>query len=351
MRAIIDKLYKDQFLQEHELTDLLYGLKPEEESYLFAKAQEIRTKHYGKKVYMRGLIEFTNYCKRDCQYCGIRASNKKADRYRLSIDQVLDACVEGERLGYQTYVLQGGEDEYFTDSRLVELIEAIKKKFPKAAITLSVGEKPYESYLKYFEAGADRYLLRHETASEELYNRLHPRMSFLHRKECLNNLKRIGYQVGAGFMVGLPGQKVEDYVRDLIYLKELEPHMVGIGPFIPHKDTPLGGETGGTLEQTLILLAIIRLLLPKVLLPATTALGTINPFGREKGLQAGANVVMPNLTPMQVREKYSLYDGKICTGDEAAECRRCIEQRINKAGFELDMGRGDHKEWRGRDVY
>ena len=346
MKKLIEKLYKENYLYPDELLYLLNNMKDEDRGYLFVKANEIRTRHYGNKVYMRGLLEFTNYCKRNCVYCGIRASNKNADRYRLSLKEILDACGIGHELGYETFVLQGGEDDYYTDDKITEIVREIKNRFPSCAITLSIGEKSYGAYKKYYDAGVDRYLLRHETASKELYDKLHPGMNFENRIQCLKNLKEIGYQVGAGFMVGLPGQKNEDYVEDLLFLKGLEPHMVGIGPFIPHKDTPLAKENMGTAEKTLIMLALIRLYLPEVLLPATTALGTIDPMGREKGLKVGANVVMPNLSPLQVREKYSLYDGKICTGDEAAECRKCIEGRITKAGYSLDMSRGDNKLWR-----
>ncbi|MCM8711808.1 [FeFe] hydrogenase H-cluster radical SAM maturase HydE [Clostridium sp. SYSU_GA19001] len=345
MKFIIDKLYLEHNLSEEELLELLNNLNDEDKNYLIEKAHETRMNTYGDKVFMRGLIEFTNYCKRNCKYCGIRAANKLADRYRLTQDEILEACSEGYKLGYRTFVLQGGEDDYFTDEKIVQIVKAIKNRYSDTAITLSIGEKSYDSYKRFYEAGADRYLLRHETASRELYEKLHPGMSFDNRIRCLFDLKAIGYQVGAGFMIGLPGQTNEDYVKDLVFLKRLEPHMVGIGPFIPHKDTPLGKEKGGTLEKTIIMLAIIRLLLPKVLLPATTALGSIDPIGREKGIKAGANVVMPNLSPTSVRKKYALYDGKICTGDEAAECRMCIEGRIKKAGFSVDMSRGDYKDW------
>jgi biotin synthase len=346
MKNLIDKLFKNNNIEEQELLELLNSMTEEDKEYLFQKAHETRMKHYGDKVFMRGLVEFTNYCKRSCRYCGIRAQNKNADRYRLTMEEILSACEEGARLGYQTYVLQGGEDDYYTDEKIVEIVTNIKKKFPDCAITLSIGEKSYESYKKYFDAGADRYLLRHETASKELYESLHPGMSFENRIRCLRDLKAIGYQVGAGFMVGLPNQTNEDFVKDLLFLKELKPHMVGIGPFIPQKDTPLGKETGGTVETTLVMIALTRLLLPEVLLPSTTALGSIDPMGREKGIKAGANVVMPNLSPTKVRAKYALYDGKICTGDEAAECRNCIEGRIKRAGFSLDMSRGDSVIWR-----
>lgn len=248
-------------------------------------------------------------------------------------------------MGYKTFVLQGGEDAFYTDEIIIEVVTEIRNRFPACAVTLSIGEKDYDSYQKYYDAGADRYLLRHETASKKLYNSLHPGMSFENRIQCLRNLKKIGYQVGAGFMVGLPEQTNQDFAADLEFLQELQPHMVGIGPFIPHTDTPLGRACKGTAEQTLVLLAITRLLLPEVLLPATTALGTIDPLGREKGLKAGANVVMPNLSPVEVRRKYALYEDKICTGEEAAECRRCIDRRIVDAGFVPDMSRGDNILW------
>ena len=260
----------------------------------------------------------------------------------------MSAVKLGYSLGYRTFVLQGGEDSYYTDEVMIDIISRIKKIYPDCAITISIGERSYDSYKKMFDAGADRYLLRHETASEELYRSLHPNSDFNNRRKCLYNLKEIGYQVGAGFMIGLPNQTTKDLVKDLFFIKELQPAMVGIGPFIPHKDTPLRDCKGGTLDKTLIMLSLIRLMLPEVLLPATTALGSINPLGRELGLKAGANVVMPNLSPTYVREKYSLYNGKICTGDEAAECRKCIERRINNAGFELEISRGDNIVWQRR---
>lgn len=346
MKRLIDKLYKENELTKDELMDLLENMTEDDRKYLIEAAHKTRMKNYGSKVFMRGLIEFTNYCKNDCMYCGIRKSNRRAERYRLSLEDILLVCEEGNRLGYKTFVLQGGEDPYFTDDRVVEIVSAIKEKYPEAAVTLSIGEKSYASYKKYYDAGADRYLLRHETALRRLYEKLHPGMSFDNRRQCLKDLKDIGYQIGAGFMLGLPGQGIEDYVEDIVFLKELKPHMAGIGPFIPHKDTPLGRENGGTVKDTVTLLAIIRLMLPDVLLPATTALGTIDENGREQGIKAGANVVMPNLSPIQVRAKYTLYDGKLSTGDEAAECKRIIEEKINAIGFSVDMSRGDNKNWR-----
>ncbi|WP_242852390.1 [FeFe] hydrogenase H-cluster radical SAM maturase HydE [Clostridium baratii] len=345
MKNIIDKLYEEHNATREELLYILDNITDEECEYLREKANDIRMQNYGNKVYMRGLIEFTNYCKRDCMYCGIRKSNKNADRYRLTFDEIIQCTDIGDKLGYKTYVLQGGEDAYFTDERMIEIIKEIKKRHPNNAITLSLGERSYESYKKLFEAGADRYLLRHETATKELYQKLHPGASYDERMECLRNLKEIGYQVGAGFMVGLPGQTNEDLVNDLMFVKEFEPDMCGIGPFIPQSETPLGNEKGGTLDQTVILLSLIRLLLPHVLLPASTALGSVDPLGREKGIKAGGNVVMPNLSPTEVRDKYALYDGKICTGDEAAECRMCIEGRMRRFGYEVEVNRGDNVKW------
>ena len=351
VKSIIDKLYESNNASGEELLFLLDNLNEDDKIYLVQKAHETRMKTYGYKVYMRGLIEFTNFCKKDCIYCGIRRSNKDADRYRLTMEDIMECVDIGDRLGYKTYVLQGGEDDYFTDERMVEIIKMIKSKYPNNAITLSLGERSYDSYKKMYEAGADRYLLRHETATKELYEKLHPGASFEERRQCLRNLKEIGDQIGAGFMVELPKQTNKDLVNDLLFVKELEPHMCGIGPFIPHKDTPLKNEKAGTVEKTTTMLALIRLLLPNVLLPSTTALGSIDPTGREKGIKAGGNVVMPNLSPTSVREKYSLYDGKICTGDEAAECRNCIEGRINKAGFKVEVTRGDNMAWRKENAH
>lgn len=339
---LIDKLNAQNDLSDQDLLYILDHLDAESKDYLVQKSHDTRMGTYDNKVYMRGLIEFTNYCKNGCVYCGIRAQNKNVDRYRLTLEQILQCCQVGHDLGYRTFVLQGGEDPHYDDDKMVDIILAIKRDFPDCALTLSLGEKEYGSYERYYKAGADRYLLRHETNSRELYESLHPKMSFDHRIQCLDDLKKIGFQIGAGFMVGIPKQTNEDLVKDLRFLKNLNPHMTGLGPFIPHQDTDLKDEPAGTMEKTTTMLALVRLLLPDVLLPATTALGSINPKGREQGLKAGANVVMPNLSPTNVRELYSLYDGKICTGDEAAHCRKCIEGRINSAGFEVDMGRGDH---------
>lgn len=347
IKDIIDKLSVEHNATRDELLYLVSNINEEEKEYLIEKADEVRKKFYGNKVYMRGLIEFTNYCKMDCKYCGLRRSNKNADRYRLTFDEIMECAKVGNELGYKTIVLQGGEDPYFNDERMVEIVSGLRERFPNNAITLSIGERSYESYQKLFEAGANRFLLRHESATKELYDGLHPGTCMENRRECLYNLKKIGFQAGAGFMVGLPNQTDEDLVNDLMFVKEFEPAMCGIGPFIPQKDTPLGNEKAGTAEKTILMLALVRLLLPEVLLPATTALGTIDPDGREKGVKAGGNVVMPNLSPSNVRKKYALYDGKLSTGDEAAESRRRIEEKMKSYGYDVEVARGDNFKWQG----
>lgn len=330
-------------LTKKELAELIQNIDEKTRQELFESASALKAKHYGNEVYVRGLIEFTNYCKNDCYYCGLRKSNKCVERYRLSKDQIFECCAVGHQLGYRTFVLQGGEDVYFTDDVMVDIVRTIKERYPDCALTLSLGERSRESYLRLYEAGADRYLLRHETANVGHYGFLHPpQMSLENRKQCLLDLVEIGYQVGAGFMVGSPHQTLENIAEDLLFLKELQPEMVGIGPFIPQKDTPFGDEKAGSIELTLLLIAMTRILLPTALIPATTAVGTLDPLGREKALKAGANVVMPNLSPLAVRAKYLLYDNKICTGEEAAECKTCLEGRITRAGFIMSYARGDH---------
>lgn len=346
MSDVVEKLIQGKNLEKEEYVQLIHQAgDPQAVSRLKEEAVRIRKRYYGDKVYTRGLIEFTNYCKNNCYYCGIRRGNGQATRYRLTEEEILSCCKNGYALGFRTFVLQGGEDPYYTDDRMAEIIQRIKAGYPDCAITLSIGEKSYDSYRRFKEAGADRYLLRHETANEEHYRRLHPpEMSLENRKRCLYDLKQLGFQVGAGFMVGSPGQRAEDLAEDLQFLKELNPHMVGIGPFIPHHQTRFAGERAGSVELTLFLLSVIRVLLPGVLLPATTALGTLDPMGREKGLEAGANVVMPNLSPVKNRKQYDLYDNKICTGEEAAECRGCLERRVESVGYRLVNERGD--AWR-----
>lgn len=306
-------------------------------------ASDLRDRLYGRRVFFRGLIEFSNYCANDCYYCGIRAGNCTVNRYRLSQEEILQSCQTGYELGYRTFVLQSGEDPYYTDDLMVDIIRDVHSRFPDCAITLSLGEKDRASYQRFFDAGANRYLLRHESATPEHYAMLHPaELDLLNRKRCLYDLKEIGFQTGAGFMVGPPGQTAAHLANDLVFLRDLQPHMVGIGPFIPASNTPFAHEPAGTVEDTLVMVALTRLTLPSALIPATTALGSLDHKGREKGLKAGANVVMPNLTPTVNRKDYSLYDGKICTGDEAAECRVCIEGRIRSVGFDIDLSRGDH---------
>lgn len=328
-----------------ELEKLLTTTSTEAITALKETASKTARKTFGNAIYVRGLIEFTNYCKNDCYYCGIRRSNGCASRYRLTREEILSCCRQGYELGFRTFVLQGGEDPFFTDMEICSIVSAIRAEFPDCAITLSIGEKSKESYRAYFQAGANRYLLRHETADEAHYQKLHPAsLSLSNRKRCLYDLKDIGYQVGCGFMVGSPGQTPDTLYEDLKFMRELSPHMIGIGPFLPQKDTPFGSAASGSYEETLRLLSIIRLLFPKVLLPATTALGTIHPEGREQGILAGANAVMPNLSPVAVRKKYALYDNKICTGEEAAECRFCLDARIKAIGYEIVCHRGDYPE-------
>lgn len=342
LKDLINKLAEEHSLSRDQWTELIGRRTPEAAEYLSGLAREIRIRHYGHDIYIRGLIEFTSYCKNDCYYCGLRRSNRNAQRYRLTKEEILSCCSHGYDLGFRTFVLQGGEDSWYTDQRLADIVSAIHNRWPDCAITLSVGERSRESYRLLFEAGADRYLLRHETYDCRHYSMLHPpELSASHRRRCLWDLKELGYQTGTGFMVGSPGQTPENLADDMLFLTELNPQMVGIGPFIPHHDTPFAHEPAGTAELTVYMLGLIRLLLPKVLLPATTALGTIAEDGREKGILSGANVVMPNLSPEQVRKKYLLYDNKLCTGDEAAESLKNLNDRMKKIGYHLTVARGD----------
>ncbi len=344
MKYLIDKLEAQGMLSKDEFVMLLKHVSPELSEYLFEKSRRLADKYFGNSIYTRGLIEFTNYCRNDCFYCGIRAGNKNVERYRLSLEEILECCKEGHQLGFRTFVLQGGEDGHYNDSEMVAIIRAIKEGYPDCAVTVSIGERSEASYRAMFEAGADRYLLRHETADANHYGMLHPKVQTLqNRKECLWTLKKIGYQVGTGFMVGSPFQTFENIAEDLLFIKELSPEMIGIGPFLPHHDTPFRDKEQGSFELTLFLIGLLRLMMPNALIPATTALGTINPMGREKGILAGANVVMPNLSPVKVRKKYELYDNKICTGEEAAECRFCLQNRMEGIGYRLVTDRGDFK--------
>lgn len=340
---IARRFIKERILSRDEFVLLLQkSADADVREMLRQEAFALCRKYYGNKVYIRGLIEFTNYCKNNCYYCGIRRDNRNVRRYRLTEEEILSCCREGYALGYRTFVLQGGDDPYFTDERMTELIRRIKENHPDCAITLSIGEREKESYRKFREAGADRYLLRHETADEAHYRSLHPQeMSLSHRMKCLYDLKELGYQVGAGFMVGSPGQTLANIADDLLFLQRLQPEMVGVGPFIPHHDTRYADEKAGSVDMTIFLLSVIRILLPKVLLPATTALGTMDPFGREKGLLAGANVVMPNLSPEKNRKDYSLYDNKICTGEEAAQSIAALRKKVESVGCQVVTDRGD----------
>lgn len=340
-----EKLSKDEFAElvraERELpTESAAALREK----LAKRALELKQLHYGNAVYVRGLIEISNYCKNNCLYCGIRRSNPTAERYRLTKDEILACCEQGYALGFRTFVMQGGEDAYFTPERVAEIVREIKQSYPDCAVTLSLGEHPKEVYALWREAGADRYLLRHETANAEHYSKLHPaEMKLGTRMNCLKNLRELGYQVGCGMMIGSPYQTYETLAEDLVFIRDFRPQMVGIGPFIPAHDTPFANEKAGTLEQTLFMLSIVRILLPEVLLPSTTALGTIHPRGREMGVLAGGNVCMPNLSPVAVRSKYALYDNKICTGDEAAQCKNCLAGRMRSIGHEVVTARGDSK--------
>ena len=342
-KDIIKKIAKVHEATTDEISAVIKN--SENDGFLFECADKVRREAYGTDVYIRGLIEFTNYCKNNCFYCGIRRDNRNIKRYRLSIDEIMECCKEGYKLGFRTFVLQGGEDAGFTDDILCNMISGIKKRYSDCAVTLSLGERTEESYKRLYDSGADRYLLRHETASKEHYGMLHPpEMSFERRIECLNSLKKIGFQTGAGFMVGSPFQTTENLVSDLLFIKSLKPEMVGIGPFIPHSETPFKDYPQGLLRDTLIMVALARLILPNALIPSTTALGTIHPEGRELGLKAGANVVMPNLSPVRFRKLYALYDNKICTGDESAQCRSCLSGRMQQIGCEIVTDRGDYKK-------
>ncbi len=343
---LVDKLFKFHSLTVEEYQYLLDNRNAEIALYLREKADLVRREYYGNKIFIRGLIEISNVCKNNCLYCGIRGGNTSCERYRLSEEEILSCCENGYGLGFRTFVLQGGEDGFYTDDFLYGLLKKIKEEYPDCAVTLSLGERSKESYEKLFSAGADRYLLRHEAANEKLYNKLHPEnMSYSNRMKCLRDLKEIGYQVGCGFMVGAPCQETRHIAEDLKFIEEFKPDMCGIGPFIPHKDTIFKDEKTGSVELTCFLLSIIRLVYPPVLLPATTALGTISENGREEGILSGANVVMPNLSPTDAREKYSLYDNKLSTGLENASNKKELEEKFKKIGFEIITDKGDIKKY------
>lgn len=341
--SLIDKLFQEGNLERSEFAYLIDHRNEESNAYLFEKARIRQKEHFGNTVYQRGLIEFSNYCKCDCLYCGIRRSNTKAERYRLTKEEILACAQMGYDFGFRTFVLQSGEDLSYTDEDICDIVHSIKERFPDTAVTLSIGEKTRKQYQMYYDAGCDRYLLRHETASASLYAKLHPEdQTMENRMRCLYDLKDIGYQVGAGMMLHAPFQTTSDLVEDLVFLKKLNPHMIGIGPFIPHKDTPFRDLPAGDVETTLFFIGVLRLMFPCANIPATTALGTIDSRGREKGILAGANVVMPNLSPTDVRGKYLLYDGKICTSDDAIKCNLCMAGRMHEIGYRVDKSRGDY---------
>ncbi len=342
---LIEKHERDHSLSVEEYEYLIEKRSEEAAEILRQKADKVRREIYGTDVYIRGLIEIGNVCKNDCLYCGIRRGNKTCERYRLSEEEILSCCEQGYALGFRTFVMQGGEDGYFDDERMCRIVEEIKKRYPDCAVTLSLGEKSRESYQRLFDAGADRYLLRHETADKEHYEKLHPKeLSFDNRMRCLRDLKEIGFQVGCGFMVGSPYQTAAHIAKDLKFIEEFEPDMCGIGPFVPHKATPFADFAQGSAELTCYLLSIVRLIRPNILLPSTTALGTILPDGRERGILSGANVVMPNLSPETVRSKYELYNGKISTGAESAQQKNGLAGRMEKIGYKIVTAKGDIKK-------
>ncbi|MBE6933364.1 MAG: [FeFe] hydrogenase H-cluster radical SAM maturase HydE [Ruminococcaceae bacterium] len=345
MRRLIDLLEAQHTLPDQDLLSLITMDDAEADAYLAQRAAIVRQRHYGNDVFIRGLIEISNYCKNDCHYCGIRRGNRCCQRYRLTEEQILACCHQGYEAGFRTFVMQGGEDPYFSRERMAALIRSIKQSYPDCAVTLSLGELDRETYQEWFDAGADRYLLRHETANARLYRALHPEpLTLENRMRCLYDLKEIGYQTGCGFMVGSPGQTPEMILEDLRFIQEFRPHMVGIGPFIPHQETIFRDQPAGSAELTLRLLSIVRLMLPDVLLPATTALGTVLGDGRQQGMLHGCNVVMPNLSPPNVRGKYTLYDNKLITGAEAAESLRLLAESMAEIGYRVVTARGD---WKG----
>jgi len=345
LKYLIDKLRSNRRLDAEEYKALLLCRDTELAAYLQELAREEALARFGNKIFIRGLIEITNRCRNNCYYCGIRKENRNIVRYELAQEEILSCCHEGYRLGFRTFVLQGGEAPAVKDEGMVETVAAIRQSFPDCAITLSLGEKSREAYERFFLAGANRYLLRHETYDKEHYQQLHPAgMSCEHRLQCLRDLKDIGYQTGTGIMVGSPGQTIEHLIQDILFIEQLRPEMIGIGPFLPHRETPFAQSPSGTVEQTLLLLSIFRLMHPSALIPATTALATLTPDGREQGILAGANVVMPNLSPQEERKKYNLYNNKASLGAESAEGLNILQQQLEKIGYQISFSRGDYKQ-------
>ncbi|MEG1564087.1 MAG: [FeFe] hydrogenase H-cluster radical SAM maturase HydE [Bacteroides sp.] len=345
MKTAIDRLRKEQTLPTKELRELLTKGDTEALTYLNQQARDVAQMHFGNAVYIRGLIEVSSYCRNNCYYCGIRNGNRNAARYRLSKESILSCCNKGYGLGFRTFVLQGGEDPTQTDEWMEEVVINIRSHYPDCAITLSLGEKSREAYERFFRSGANRYLLRHETYNETHYQQLHPAtMSRNNRLQCLQQLKEIGYQTGTGIMVGSPGQTIDDLVADIRFIEQLRPQMIGIGPFLPHHDTPFANAPAGSMEQTLLLISLFRLMHPAALIPSTTALATLSPDGRERGILAGANVVMPNLSPSEERKKYELYNNKASLGAEAAEGLDLLSKQLNAIGYQVSTKRGDYQQ-------
>lgn len=341
LKKLIDKLAETGSLTLNEYEEIVKGQNDELAAYAAEYASESRRKYYGNDVYIRGLIEIGNICRNDCYYCGIRRSNASCERYALTKDQILASCAEGYDIGFRTFVMQGGEGSISVET-VCDIVSDIRVKYPDCAITLSLGEYSKSDYQKMYDAGADRYLLRHETADKSHYEKLHPKsMSFDNRMNCLKDLKDIGFQTGCGFMVGSPYQTARSIAMDLKFIEEFQPDMCGIGPFIPQHDTPFRDMQPGTAEQTIFFISIIRLIKPNILLPATTALGTISPNGRERGMLAGANVVMPNLSPYEERKKYTLYDNKLSSEKESAQNLEALRESMRAIGFEIATSRGD----------
>lgn len=344
-RKLIEKLQKERRLDHSEWLQLVSGFSEEDRAFAAELAREETVSRFGKTVFFRGIIEFSNICCRDCYYCGIRASNRLVSRYRLTQEDILDCCREGYRLGYRTFVLQSGEDPWWDDDRLCGLVSAIREAYPDCAVTLSVGERSRASYQRLFDSGADRFLLRHETADPDHYGKMHPPVQTLeNRLRCLRDLKEIGYQTGCGMMVGSPYQTDEDVAKDMMFLRDFDPHMVGMGPFIPHRDTPFRDFPAGSPEKVLFLLSLTRLSLPDVLLPATTALGTLRGDGRQLGVLAGCNVVMPNLSPLAVRKKYQLYENKAGMENDGESGMRILRKQMEEIGYRVVVSRGDYQK-------